>query len=671
MFNNYLYIGPPGSGKTYKAKSKIIEVIREKELPNLKVAFPESTLNVNDLDGDANDVFALLKKDFGKVISFVSMHSGYGYSDFVEGVSATSKNGRVVFKNQKKVFLELIEEMKKYDSAGFIVLDDIDRVNISTVFGELIDAIENRNTVYTLMSGETVSVPDNLYVILTMRTMQNANKPDYGFLRRFYVERLKSNCRKLEHIINKYVDSNRTLATDQDKIQEAIDRIVGVPGQIGYYEYYNNIAKNVTYEYRDIAEDFEIGFSYFLPHRHSDINQLEILCQHKIHHQVIPLLQQYAKEGIIDKSDVPPIERTNTIYTRERKDVYEPQIEWVKDNDTWEYGRDIFSRGIQIKNNVAYNKSPGRGSLKVNRPYLMIFEIVHDMLAHNLLNESQLMDIFTEDKKIFCARRDLAFGGGGLFSENSRADIIIMRNAGDARNNYSLYNPNFHKIKYNGKTYRMISKLAGSERVPKDLDRCYASGMGGQNSNAFQGLKVLVYTYLEQFQKNLEEYIKVAKNTDKINAQNDLNQLKLDIQIVKMMTTEEAEKGKSYFIDSTPYIYTNMVNTIRRLTTWVNMVNGSLKGVYRKMDFNYKAIMDTTGIHQMILQGPPGTSKTFGAKEFLSRQMKLTDSTEVGFDKEKLQSHRLVLKDGVYSLPTVPVSTQKVYWDVIQFHPSY
>ena len=671
MVNNYLYIGPPGSGKTYKAKSKIIEVIKNVELLNLKTAFPGSTLTTTDLDGDANDVFALLRKDFGEVITFVSMHPGYGYSDFVEGVSVTSKNGRVAFNNRKKVFLNLIEKMEKYGSAGFIVLDDIDRVNISMVFGELLDAIENRNVEYTLMSGETVSIPDNLYVILTMRTMQNTNKPDYAFLRRFYIERLNANSGELARVINDFVANNSATVVDAIKTQEQVDEIIGVPGKKGFYEYYNDIAKDVMYEFKDVVEDFEIGFSYFLPHRHSDVNQLGISCQHKIHHQVIPLLQQYAKDGIIDKSTVPPVERTNTIFTRERNDVHEPQIVWIKDDDTWEYGRDIFSRGVQIGKNVAYSKTPGRGSLKVNRPYLMVFEIVHDMLEHNLLNEFQLMDIFTDDKTIFCARRDLSFGGGGLFAENSRADVIIMKNGGDPKNSYSLYNPNFHKIRYNNKTFRMISKLSGSEKVPQRLDKCFASGEGGQNSNALQGLKVLVHAYLEQFKKNLEEYIKVTSGADKINAQNDLNQLMLDIQTVELMTTEAASSGQPYYIDSSTYIYTNMVDIIRTLPTWANMISGALKGVYRQMDFNYKEIMETTGIHQMILQGPPGTSKTFGAKEFLSRQMGLTGPTDTGFDKDKLQSHKLILKDGEYSLPASPASTKKVFWDVIQFHPSY
>ena len=36
------------------------------------------------------------------------------------------------------------------------------------------------------------------------------------------------------------------------------------------------------------------------------------------------------------------------------------------------------------------------------------------------------------------------------------------------------------------------------------------------------------------------------------------------------------------------------------------------------MDDRYQSVMNSTGIHQMILQGPPGTSKTYGVKDAFS-----------------------------------------------------
>ena len=86
------------------------------------------------------------------------------------------------------------------------------------------------------------------------------------------------------------------------------------------------------------------------------------------------------------------------------------------------------------------------------------------------------------------------------------------------------------------------------------------------------------------------------------------------------------------------------------------------------MDDRYQSVMESTGIHQMILQGPPGTSKTYGVKEFLADQAGFGE----GWNEEKLKSIQLITRNDEYILPTENVQENNlVYWDIIQFHPSY
>ena len=90
------------------------------------------------------------------------------------------------------------------------------------------------------------------------------------------------------------------------------------------------------------------------------------------------------------------------------------------------------------------------------------------------------------------------------------------------------------------------------------------------------------------------------------------------------------------------------------------------------MDDRFQTVMDSTGIHQMILQGPPGTSKTYGVKEFLAIQSNLIKSRGEKWNEDDLNARQLITKNGEYIIPTENLSENNMlYWDIIQFHPSY
>ena len=77
----------------------------------------------------------------------------------------------------------------------------------------------------------------------------------------------------------------------------------------------------------------------------------------------------------------------------------------------------------------------------------------------------------------------------------------------------------------------------------------------------------------------------------------------------------------------------------------------------------------------MILQGPPGTSKTYGAKHFLAEQMGIIENRDSDLSDEdltRLDSHKLKMDaDERYFAPKIADGENSVFWEVIQFHPSY
>ena len=90
------------------------------------------------------------------------------------------------------------------------------------------------------------------------------------------------------------------------------------------------------------------------------------------------------------------------------------------------------------------------------------------------------------------------------------------------------------------------------------------------------------------------------------------NQVINDLDFVSKLTDDDKYADKPYYIQLHGQNGRNIIDTIRNLPTWLYMKNNN--GVYKIMSNEYKKIMNITKIKQMILQGPPGTSKTYSAK---------------------------------------------------------
>ena len=245
---NLVLQGPPGTGKTFIAQ---------------RLAW----LQTEERSRDRTE--------------FVQFHQSYGYEDFVRGFRPTREGG---FELQDGPFLRFCDRAREDSGRPFVlVIDEINRGNLSRIFGELLMLIEADKRspewavrlAYSRDGEERFQVPENVFLIGTMNTADRSLAlVDYALRRRFAfwtVDPAFGEEKFMQHMLDQGVPESIRL-----RIRERL----------------NDLNQKIEKD-KDLGRGFRIGHSYFCERPTGDDVDWGGWYREIVDYEIRPLLEEY------------------------------------------------------------------------------------------------------------------------------------------------------------------------------------------------------------------------------------------------------------------------------------------------------------------------------------------------------------------------------------------
>lgn len=299
---NIILTGAPGTGKTFAcqiyAKEQIADFLSEcKEQLNLKTD--------DELKNEFKDI------SFVKTVQF---HPGYDYSDFIEGIrpKRDDSDGSTIYYDRKDgIFKDFCRQVVNFNEKHkddnlsksakfFFIIDEINRGEVSKIFGEAFSMIETDKRAPVDIESEKVTnkvdtqyssliedkdpfqngfyIPENVYILATMNEIDRSLEAmDFAFRRRFSWLTVNVQDTLNEIIVNSVLDDcTDSVSKNMSAIEDSFNKL-------------NELIE------KNLGPDYMLGGSYLTSLKNSSRTKGKTLKEELWNNHLEPIIKDYLK----------------------------------------------------------------------------------------------------------------------------------------------------------------------------------------------------------------------------------------------------------------------------------------------------------------------------------------------------------------------------------------